>query len=148
MIARVAATDTPTTQIAAVNTSNPAGPRRPGGAGTAAPAPASEQAAGEHGNAHPALAEEHGDLVVLGYDAAVGSVDHEVGRLPEVVHEVHRRARPYRHRPAVRVRRRADAQQPTAALEGHARGRRQCDTGREQRTADAAGGQYRPEPLS
>src|SRR2546430_1406349 len=39
MIARVAATDTPTTQIAAVNTSNPAGPRRPGGAGTAAPTP-------------------------------------------------------------------------------------------------------------
>src|SRR5437763_17028073 len=60
MIARVAATDTPTTQIAATKISSPAGRRRPGGPGTAVPT----ETASIPGTPAPAPARASADGVV------------------------------------------------------------------------------------
>src|SRR5947208_773152 len=92
MIARVAATDTPTTQIAATKISSPAGRRRPGGPGTAvptetasipgtpAPAPASASAdgavppAGAGAAGSPEAASAPGTAEALGVALASGDL--------------------------------------------------------------------------
>src|SRR5947209_11325529 len=70
MIARIAATDTPTTQIAATSTSRPAGRGRPGGPGTAVPtATASSPGAAATGPV-PASASADGAVPPAGAGAA------------------------------------------------------------------------------
>src|SRR6266702_4725394 len=172
MIARVAAMDTPTTQIPATKIRSPAGRCRPGGPGSAAPTatgstpgtpapgatpvsasaegaapPAGAGAAGstaatpgigpaldvalasgdrppscsDRSAADPALPGLDGDLVVRRDVAAVRTIDHQVRRLAEVVHEGHGRTGPYRHRAGIRLGGRAHAEQSAATVERHGR---------------------------